>query len=107
MSWQRWEGEYGEDANQFSHWENRLQSIADEDKGCPVEGMGEINRDTAWNVRSGTSTELLNIFGSDFALDKVALGLLDGGGGGFALFEGGVEGVHEALGAAVVDRPEG
>jgi hypothetical protein len=97
----------GEDAKQCSRWGDRLQSVTDEDEGCPVEGMGEINGDAAWYVRSGTSAKPLNILRSDFALDEVALGLLYGGGWGFALLEGGVEGVHEALGAAVVDRPEG
>ena len=82
-----------------------LQSIADEDERCPVEGMGQIGRNAAFDVGDETS-ELFNVFCGDFALDEVFLGFLNGECGVFSLFEFGVEGVHKALGAAIIDRPQ-
>ena len=66
--------------------------------------MGQIGRNAAFDVGDKTS-QLFNLFGSDFALDEVFLGFLNGECGCFALFEFGVEGVHEPLGAAIVNRP--
>ena len=92
--------------NPAIEWFSKSESIADEDERCPVEGMGEIGGNAAFDIADSTS-QLFDVFLGDFALDEVFLGLLNGGCGGFALLESRVEGVHEALGAAVVDRPEG
>ena len=81
------------------------QSVADEEEGCPVVGMGEVCGDAVGDVAAAFGSEGGDRFWGDLSGDECFLGGLDGGGDRFALFDFTIEGVHEALGAAVVDCP--
>lgn len=67
--------------------------------------MGEVVGDAAGDVTFAAGANGCDRGGGDFFVDECSLGGLDGGGDRFALFNLAVEGVHEALGAAVVDGP--
>ena len=81
------------------------QAVADEEEGCPVVGMGEVCGDAVGDVEAAFGSEGGDRFCGDLSGDECFLGGLDGGGDRFALFDFTIEGVHEALGAAVVDGP--
>ena len=82
-----------------------LQSVADEEEGCPVVGMGEVGGDSVGDMTAAFGSERCDRCWGDLSGDECFLGGLDGGGDRFALFDFTVEGVHKALGAAVVDCP--
>ena len=82
-----------------------LESVADEEEGCPVVGMGEVCGDAVGDVAAAFGSEGCDRFLGDLSGDECFLGGLDGGSDRFALFDFTVEGIHKALGAAVVDCP--
>ena len=67
--------------------------------------MGEVGGDAAWDVGAAFGSEGGDRFWGDLSGDECFLGGLDGGSDRFSLFDFTIEGIHEALGAAVVDCP--
>ncbi len=93
--------------NQFRF--SGLKAIADQNERCPVVGMAEVAFNL-WGFSVGSGDNNAGSGAADLGIvvfDQGNLGLAEGFGFGQAEVEGNVEGVHEFLGAAVIDLPEG